>query len=82
MTTGQVSSRITHHNSLTTHRTRARLHQHMPDIYYNIRGSSQKFLGLDILDKNILLNLYISETYILYRVCCGYVIVIYDVIKH
>jgi len=43
-----------------------------------------KVSGLDILDNNIIHNLYISKTYILYehliRVDCGYdVIVIYDI---
>ena len=45
-----------------------------------------KVSGLDILDNNILHNLYISETYILYElqwVGCGYdVIVIYVVTEH
>jgi len=45
-----------------------------------------KVSGLDVLNKNIFHNLYISETHILYGlvcVCCGYdVIVIYKVTEH
>jgi len=47
-----------------------------------------KVSGLDILDNNIYYNLYISETYILYelyRVGCGYDVVVifnYDVTEH